>query len=151
MNTPRRLVPPAGRRYHLFDSSVLLVGISLLWYITTEPSATTQSALDETVLGLLFSPTLWGYMLLIVGILGALASYSRRFFDSGYALVTVALAGWAVSLTLGALIALATGTVSWEIGGKALGTALWFAYALRALVAPLFRQGTVDEAEEPTA
>lgn len=148
---PRRLhprfVPPPGRRYHLFDASVLLIGVALLWYITTEPSRITVAALDETILGLIFSPTLWGWSLLVVGVLGAASSYSRRLFDAGYVIVTVALALWTLAILLGSTIALLTGVVSWELGGKALGTALWFGFALRGLVAPLFRNGTVDEAE----
>lgn len=141
------LVPPSGRRYHLFDSSVLLIGIALLWYITTEPSQITVRALDETILGTIFSPTLWGWSLLVVGALGVASSYRAQWFDGGYLLVTVALAVWTLAITLGALIALLLGTISWEVAGKALGTALWFGYALRGLVAPLYRQGTVDDAE----
>lgn len=144
-------MPPPGRRYHLFDASLLLIGIALLWYITTEPSQITVKALDETILGVFFSPTLWGWSLLAVGILGAGSAYTRRFFDAGYVIVTVAIALWTIAILLGSTIALVTGVVSWELGGKALGTALWFGFALRGLVAPLFRNGTVDEAEEGTA
>lgn len=143
----QRFVPPSGRRYHLFDASVLLVGIALLWYITTEPSEITVKALDETVLGMIFSPSLWGWSLLVVGVLGAFSAYSLRWFDAGYLIVTISLTLWTLTLLLGSAIALLTGAISWELGGKALGTALWFGFALRGLVAPLYRQGTVDEAE----
>lgn len=143
----RHLVPPSGKRYHLFDSSVLLIGVSLLWYITTEPSKTTVQALDNTILGLLFSPTLWGWSLLVVGCLGTVASLRERWLDAGYILVAMAIGVWAVALLLGSLISLATGTVDWQVGGKALGTALWFFFACRGLVAPLYRHGTVADFE----
>lgn len=149
MSVFSRFVPPTGRRYHLFDASILLIGVALLWYITTAPSQITVRALDETILGLIFSPTLWGWSLLVVGVLGAISAYSNRWFDAGYLIVTIALAGWTVALLLGSVIALITGAVSWELGGKALGTALWFGFALRGLVAPLYRQGTVADAEGP--
>lgn len=128
----------------------MLVGIAAFWYITTEPSVGTRNALDETLLGWLFSPVVWGWLILSAGIVGIVSSYRTRWLDAGYVIVSVTCGLWGVALLIGATVALATTAVPWETAGKAFGTSLWFLYALRNLIAPLYRIEAMHDHPEPT-
>ncbi len=89
MRRVRRLFPPHGPRYELFDSSVLLLVLGLVGYVLTDPPPNTE----RTLLVLRFiTETQLGIVLVAAAVFGLVCSYTTRWLRYGYT-ATIAATG----------------------------------------------------------
>lgn len=135
------MLPPSGLPYQLFDAAMLLVGICGLWYVFSDPSQVTRSALSDS-LGAVLSPHTWGVGLMIVGFVsGSLAYGNHRCIRAGYALMVGACGLWSISLLVGAIAVHS----DFDLTCKALGSALLFAWITRRLVTEVIAASQVQQ------
>ncbi len=126
----RRLFPPSGLAYQLFDSAIFLLVLAYLWYVGSDPSAVTKTALSGT-LEIILNVRTWGIGLMAVGLTSAVLAYrGRRAVLTGYVLMVAATSAWSISLFVGSAVA----DGGRELIFKALGSALLFAWISRRLV-----------------
>lgn len=96
----RRLAPPSGRAYELFDCSVLLLVLWFVGYVLTTPTSNQEAALAGPYL---FLPsTVWGAVMTLCAVVGIVCSYTKTKVGFGY-VVTIAASGfWAALFAVGA-------------------------------------------------
>ncbi len=134
------MFPPSGLPYQLFDAALLVVGLCSFWYVFSEPSAVTASALSDT-LALIFSPRIWGLGLMSVGLVCAVMSYcGHKWVRIGYALLVLATGSWSISLLIGAIAV----DGQYDLTMKALGSVLLFAWITRRLVTEVMMAAQVQ-------
>lgn len=96
LHSLRRLLPPAGPAYELFDAAVFLLILGVVGYITTDPPPVTDRALEAPfrVIASLHSGLnpqyVWGTVLAAVAALGLVCSYRAAWLRTGYAAMTIA-------------------------------------------------------------
>lgn len=131
----RRLLPPAGLPYALFDSAVFVGVLVTLWYVATPVSEATTAALSDSWAQVV-SPRRWGWLLLMASAFAAACSYgSHRALRTGYVVLAAACGLWSSILLIGAAIAVDTPA---DPRLKAAGVALVFGYTVRRLLAEAF-------------
>lgn len=95
----RRLLPPSGGAYELFNLSVTFYVIILCNYLIAPPSPTTRHALDwllgETPL------LMWGIGLNLAAIVGVVTSYHQSLLRIGYGAIVWATGVWSTVLFIG--------------------------------------------------
>lgn len=102
--TLRRVFPPSGHRYELFDCSVLLLALGGIGYVLTTPPPNTEATL--TILRFISEESL-GWSLAGAGLIGIIASYVPAAVRFGYGLTIFATGsmslffafGWALNQT----------------------------------------------------
>lgn len=117
----RRLFPPGGPRYELFDTCTLIFVVGYLGYVVIEPAAT-QATLPP--LRVVSEHTL-GILLTSAGAIGVLTSYSRRFYKIGYTVAITAALAMCVNYSLGAL-------ESWQV--RPVISAVFYGWMARRLM-----------------
>lgn len=138
MGRARKLFPDQGLPYRLFDSSVLLALLSYFWYVGSPPSAVTLETVGDVYAALL-SPRGWGIGLMVAGALGVACAYVSRFWWRGllvgYLTLIAATGGWSAALLAGVIL----GDPSRDLGLKALGSCLLFAWICRGLLSAVMQ------------
>lgn len=138
----RPLAPQNRKAYELWDLGLLVLGLALFWYVTTDPSESTKAALSAT-LSQLLNPHAWGWVLVVGGVVATGLSYGgRRSVRVGFIVLVAVCTAWCVSLLIGLLFT----WPEWQMAGKALGTAYLFGgFASRA-----FRDGIAADPDDHT-
>lgn len=85
----RRLFPPTGAAYELFDASILLLALGGIGYILTEPPANTAATL--TILHVVSEEAL-GWALAFAALVGIVSSYTRWIRVGYIAVISTSLA-----------------------------------------------------------
>lgn len=88
----RRLFPPTGPAYELFDTAVLLLLLALINYVVTDPPATTVLNLSAPLT--FASETTWGIALAACGLAAIACSYREDLLDLGYSILVTATVFW---------------------------------------------------------
>ena len=136
----RRLFPPAGLGYRLFDTGALLTIVSACWYVFSDPSQVTRAALSDTF-SVFFAPSTWGIVLMAAGAAAMILSYmSHRAVFWGYIILASSCVGWCAALFSGVLLA----DVDRDITLKALGSAVFFGWMTRSLLVSVLAPAAED-------
>ncbi len=95
----RRMFPPSGQRYELFDCGVFLLLLAAIGYVLTTPPAVTDRALYAPFES---APIwVWGSLLSACGAFAILASYVPRLLRAGYVVMVLACTFWSLSFLIG--------------------------------------------------
>lgn len=136
----RRWFPPPGLAYRLFDTGMLLLIVSLCWYVLSPPSEVTVTALSDTF-DVFFRPQTWGLALAITGGLATVLSYmGHRAIFWGYVILASACVGWCAALFTGILLA----DASYDVTLKAVGSAVFFGWMTRGLLVAVLTRAEED-------
>ncbi len=100
----RRIAPPSGPGYELFDCSVLVLTLASCWYIFSDISPAMVDALGNTLFALL-NPFYWGIGLVLASLYGVFASYRPHLLKSGFVVLGMICFFWAISVFLGSFFA----------------------------------------------
>lgn len=97
----RRCFPPSGRRYELFDTSVLLLVFALIGYVLTDPPSNTAEALQAPLR--VINETELGILVAIAATFAVVTAYTGRWVRWGYVAVTTAAGALCLNFLVGYL------------------------------------------------
>ena len=95
----RRLFPPTGPAYALFDAAVFLLFLAVIGYILTTPSSTQEQALSAPLD--LLPDYVWGTALACVSSFAIVCSYFPCMVRRGYLAMIVACVFWSSNFAIG--------------------------------------------------
>lgn len=75
VRTLRKLFPPSGRAYELFDCSMLLLILGLVGYVLTDPPMNTSRALKGPLY--FVTENQLGWFMVTAAVIGIVAAYTR--------------------------------------------------------------------------
>lgn len=104
-NPWRRLFPPSGSAYELFDAAIFLLVLSVVGYILTSPNPTQERTLSAPLD--LMPDYVWGSALALVSIAGVVCSYLPHRIRLAYIAMIFACTFWSANFAIGMALGVA--------------------------------------------
>lgn len=95
----RRLFPPSGQQYELFDNAVFVAAIVFVRYVLEGPSENQERGL--ALLASAASLDIWGAVITAAAVTAAVCSYRHDWLRAGYSVLVAALALWVTAFLIG--------------------------------------------------
>lgn len=98
----RRLFPPSGSSYELFDAAIFLLVLSVVGYILTSPNPTQERTLSAPLD--LMPDYVWGSALALVSITGIVCAYLPHRVRFAYLAMITACTFWSANFAIGMVL-----------------------------------------------
>lgn len=120
----RRLFPPSGPAYELFDCAVFVAVVVSVSYVIETPQAAQRDTLGFVDQAL--SLTAWGAVLTACALIALVCSYVPRWLSFGYGVLAAGCAFWAAVFVVGVAF--------YDGQPRSLVSALIYLWVLRRIV-----------------
>lgn len=120
----RRLFPPSGAQYELWDCAVFVAILVGVGYVIESPQP--KQAQTLTFVEQAFTITVWGSALTACAVVAIVCSYRARWLAFGYGVLSAACAFWGLVFLVGVLF--------YDGTPRSLTSALIYGWVFRRLV-----------------
>lgn len=120
----RRVFPPSGAPYELFDSAVFVGILVIVGYVIENPQPAQQETLGFIDQAL--SLNLWGAVLATCAVVAAVCAYVPRWVSFGYGILVAGCTFWSAVFVVGIMF--------YDGAPRSFVSALIYAWVVRRLV-----------------